>query len=665
MLPKPRARTDAAAFVSRRKNRGDAVRRCAPRPIFGAALALCLALSSFSQEPGTAQSPPEAPLGTDFALDVLPVLTRSGCNNGSCHGAALGQKEFKLSLLGAHPRDDWEAITREFRGRRIDRARPEESLILRKPSGKAGKHKGGLALPPDSEGYTIIRTWLEAGAPFRTSDREIARLEVRSENPIRVFAHDTDGTCRDVSRWALFSSNDDSIAQVNETGAVTLKRAGETSVLVRYGGHVGVARFALPHGTVDFEFETRNEIDRFVERRHRSLGLVPAAPCAPETFLRRAMLDILGTLPTPEEVRAYLNSPDPEALVDRLLSRTEFAAYWAYRLSELFPPSQPLYEWLQEGIDADLGWDALARGIILSRGDEPGAAFYRPDNPSRFAEALAQSFLGMRIQCAQCHNHPFARFLRDDYYGLVSFFSRVRLKDGGVVIVPAGEIRNPRTGEVMPPTLPGGTRPKIGADPREPLAGWVARGNPFFARAMVNRIWALLLGEGLVEPVDDLRAGNPASDEGLLDLLAEDFARNGYSLRRTVRFIARSNAYRSLKKPRLLSAEVLVDAIAQATGVPDERRSIQTPARDSHTLDVFGRRKERFEGSLAQALHLISGEAANARLVRMPDFTLEEMFLRTLSRLPRDGEKRSLRTREESEDFMWALLNSKEFMYNH
>lgn len=553
-------------------------------------------------------APQEKPSPPDFTNDVLPVLTRHGCNTGACHGAALGQKEFKLSLLGGNPRADWEAITREFRGRRISRALADESLILLKPSERV-PHKGGRRLPTDSEGYAILRRWIEAGAPFRTEKRELARIEVAEG--LRVTAHYSDGSARDVTKWAVFTSNDDAVAEVDEHGRVTMKLPGETAILVRYGGHLVAWRAVKSHGA-GVKFERRNAIDEHVERHSKELGIQPGPPCDDATFLRRAHLDLIGTLPTPDEVRAFLAKPDRDALVDRLLARPEFAAHWTYRL----------------GAKPDR-WDAVVRGILTTSVD-----FYRVDNPETIAENAARRFLGMRIQCAQCHNHPFERFTQDDYYGLAAFFARTRIRNGQIVTIDRGDLR-------VPPAFPGGVAPRDG-ERRLVFAEWVT-GNRQFARALVNRLWAFLIGRGLVDPVDDFRTSNPPSNGPLLEDLAAEFEKD-YSIPGILRRIATSNAYACLREPRLLDPPVYLDAVAQATGVPG-----RTPI---GSLD-----------SLATTIELIAGPTINAKLPKMADFTLEEMYLRTLSRFPTKDEIRELRTREEREDFLWALLNSKEFLY--
>lgn len=611
-----------------------------------------------------------APVGVDFVADVLPVLTAAGCNTGGCHGAALGQNRFKLSLLGYDPRADWEAITRELSGRRIQRVAPEESLILRKPSGRAD-HGGGTVLPVDSEGYGIVLAWLEAGAPYRTSGLELERIEVaraaagEARERLTVTAVYADGSHRDVTRWARIESNDQSIAWVEEDEPlIEHLRPGQTSVLVRYGGELAVVPVTLPFADVAFEYEARGFIDEQVEAQWRLLGLAPPEACSDATFIRRATLDLTGRLPTLAEQEAFEREPDRAALVDRLIASDAFDAYWAYRLAELFPPSPPLVEWLRAGIASDRPWDELARDIMTASGREPGVALFRSNDPKQIAENLFEGFLGKQIECAQCHNHPFMSFTQDDYFGVAAFFARVRLDDGAVELAKRGEVRTLDTGAVVTAAFPGGEAAPVDpdADRRPALAEWVVEQEDF-AALMANRVWAALMGTGLVEPVDDLRPSNPASNGPLLRALADHFRASGHSLRALVGAIASSDAYGRLKEPRLLPAAVLVDAIADATGVPDERRAVEAPTMESETLDVSGRRSDH-RGSLAQALHLIVSDAVNAKVAAMGPMDVDELYRRALGRPPTADERALAPTdRAALEDLAWALLNSEEFLH--
>ncbi|QDU67903.1 DUF1549 domain-containing protein [Engelhardtia mirabilis] len=608
----------------------------------------------------------------DFVNDVMPVLTAAGCNTGDCHGAALGQNRFKLSLLGYDPRADWEALTRDLRGRRIQQIEPEDSLLLRKPSERT-HHGGGLVLEADSEGYQLLLRWIESGAPYRTVERELERIEVVEDDGLRVTAIYDDGTRRDVTEWALVTSNDESIAWVEgaqwserEDGRIEIEalRPGQTSVIVRYGGKLAVVPVTTPFGQVEFEYEPLGFVDELVAEQWRRMGVAPPERCSDATFLRRVTLDLTGRLPSLEQQAAFERDPDRDRLVDGLIASDAFAEFWAYRLAELLPTSPKLVGWLRTELAAERPWTDVARTIMTATGHQPGTALFSTNDPKMIAENLFESFLGKQIQCAQCHNHPFMSFSQDDYFGVAAFFARVRIEDTGLQLASRGEVRTLDTGEVVHPTFPGGVAPSMepDGDRRWALADWVVERDDF-ARLMANRVWAALMGEGLVEPVDDLRPSNPASNEALLAALAADFTEHDSSLQHLVGVIARSDAYGRLKQPRLMPAAVLVDAIADATGVPDAKRAVQNPTMDSATLDVSGRRSD-FSGSLAQSLHLITSEAVNAKVARMENMDLDEIYRRALGRGPTGRERELAPTsREGLEDLMWALLNSEEFLH--
>ena len=610
----------------------------------------------------------DSDVGTDFVNDVLPVLTRAGCNTGECHGAALGQGRFALSLHGYDPEADWDAITRELRGRRIDRVHPADSLILRKPSRRTD-HEGGRPLPTYSEGYGLLEAWIEAGAPFRTEVRELERVELDlragdDAEALRVTAHYTDGSSRDVTRLAVFSSNDASVAAVDEHGAITRHRPGATSIVVRYGDQLAVHGVAIPFGEVCVDLPAKSFVDEHVAAHFERMGLELPADAADHVFLRRAFLDLTGRLPAPDDVRRFLTDPDRDALVEHLLDRPEFVEHWAYRLAELFPPRADLVPWLRERLAADESWAEIARAVLLSEGTHPGIALYDSNDPKLIGETAFQSLLGARIHCAQCHNHPFLSFTQRDYFGAAAFFARTRLEDGAVKLVERGDVRWRDTQEVVPPTLPGGETPAAddAADRRRPLADWFVS-RPEFARMLANRVWAVLMGEGLVEPVDDMRPSNPAWSEPLLDALAADVVAHDMSLRHLVRTIATSASYGRLKAPHRMPAEVLVDAIADVTGVADRERAVVSPTQPSATLDVSGRRED-FEGSLAQSLHLIGSDAMHEKLEQMEELDVETLFLRAYSRPPTDLERRlEPQGRIAFEDLVWAVLNSEEFLY--
>jgi len=574
----------------------------------------------------------EERVGLDFPNDVLPHLTRLGCNAGSCHGSATGQKGFKLSLLGYDPAWDYAALTRELRGRRVDLAEPEKSLLLRKPT-KQLKHAGGKVLNEDSDSYRVIVEWLRSGAPYRSA-KPVDLVRITAE-PGRVTAHYSDGSIRDVTRLALLTSNDDSIAEPDGT----VKRAGETSIMVRYGGQVAAVVAGKPFGPKVEVTERRNFVDDFVNDKLSRYGLAPLASCDDATFLRRATLDALGTIPTPDEVRAFDGNRD--RLVDDLLSRPEFVDHWSSRWSTVLHARTPEYrDWVRSRFLEP--YDETVRRLL---GKVPHLYFSISD-PKQLAEFVGQSLLGARWMCAQCHNHPFERFTQLNYYEMAAFFARVRVRESQVVLEPRGELEL-HGKPVLPPF---GSSP----DRREDLARWVTDSDAF-ARAAANRVWAMLMGRGLVEPVDDLRASNPATHPELLEALAREF-RKEFSLKRTIGLVMKSAAYArkcgkgdafyAAKIAKPLEGDVLARAISQAT------RGTLAP-------------DKVFEGeTLARTLHLMNSADVDRLLAAD---TVENLYLRALSRLPTAAERAHWSGTDDLylKDLFWALLNSKEFGTNH
>lgn len=574
----------------------------------------------------------EERVGLDFPNDVLPHLTRLGCNAGSCHGSATGQKGFKLSLLGYDPAWDYAALTRELRGRRVDLAEPEKSLLLRKPT-KQLPHAGGKVLAVDSESYRGILEWLRAGAPYRSA-KPVELVGIAAE-PGRVTAHYSDGSTRDVTRLALLTSNDDSIADADGT----VKAAGETSIMVRYGGQVAAVVVGRPFGPrVDVK-DRRNFIDDFVNDKLSRYGLPPLAPCDDATFFRRVTVDALGTIPAPDEVRAFDGNRD--RLVDELLSRPKFVEYWSARWAAVFQAKSPEYrDWIRSRFLEP--YDETVRQLLA----KVPHLYFAVGDPKQLAEFVGQSLLGARWMCAQCHNHPFERFTQADYYGMAAFFARVRVRDGRVVLEPRGELE--LHGKPVAP--PFGSSP----DRREDLAAWVTS-NDAFARAVANRVWAMLMGRGLVEPVDDLRTSNPATHPELLDALAREF-RKDCSLRRLIGIVMKSAAYArkggkgdafyGARRARPLEGDVLLRAISQATrGTLPADKVLQGE-------------------TLARTLHLMNSAEVDRLLA--PD-TVENLYLRTLSRMPTADERAHCSGTDDLylKDLFWALLNSKEFGTNH
>jgi hypothetical protein len=689
--------------------------------------------------------------GPDFDTQVLPVLTRAGCNTGACHGAATGQGGFALSLWGSDPAADYAAIVRQAEGRRVNLARPERSLLLLKPTGNLD-HGGGVRLDGDSAGAAIVSAWLAAGAP-RERLRQLTALSIEPTEAVlidgqdavalRVTATFDGGPPEDVTAWAVLTPADADAVTIDDNGLARVLRPGRHTVIVRYLDRVLAVQLTRPFAAAprDLTSEPRqNFIDDEVLSVLQMLHLAPAPTADDAAFLRRVRLDLTGTLAAPDEVRAFLadGAPDKRArLVDRLLESPEFLDYWTLRLAKLLRvDSRGMDErgaarfaaWIREQLAAHRPWNELARDLLTADGDSHTvgpANFARATGDAREqAEHVSQSLAGLRLRCANCHNHPLDRWTQDDYHGLAAVFARVErgriVRDG-----PRGEVTHPRTGLAAVPRLPGERFLAADEPPRTALAAWLTSPeNPYFARAAVNRLWQAMFGRGLVEPVDDLRATNPASHPRLLDRLAEEFVSHGYDLRHTLRQIATSATYaRSSAAPdadstieasfyavareRPLGPEVLADAIAAATAVPD--RYGDAPARaialvdaavEPETLAILGRCTRAapcddsgrvMGGGLPQALHLINGPilgeklaAPEGRLATLlaagstDDEILEEFYLAALGRLPRDEEREfwsghwsaigrsDARARRELwEDIVWALLTSREFVTNH
>ncbi len=757
------------------------------------AVAAAAPLRSPNRQPAAAGSP-----SPDFASGVLPILSKAGCNTGACHGAATGQGGFRLSLFGTDPRADWESITREFEGRRIERGAPAHSLLLRKAT-LAIPHGGGRRFSGESAFGRRLSRWIAGGASYGVERSPVSLAVTPAESllpkpgsrvALRVVARFAEGRRHDATNLALYAANDPGIAYVTETGLVTVRRRGVTAIMVRYLGQVAAVRVGVPFGTAPVDprdFPARNFIDREVGRELVRLRL-PASPIADDaTFLRRVFLDLTGTLPTPEEVRAFLaesqaertngrveewtsggagkraqvrkeqgapgtptlasasstrplvhssapSTPARDRLVERLLDRSEFVDYWTLKLADLLgihsgrigaSGARAYHAWLRDQVARNTPFDRLARALLTAQGSvaEDGAAgFYLGSrDPRDTAEFVSRAFLGTRLQCARCHNHPLDQWTQNDYYGFAAFFTQLRSDGSRVSVAERSELDHPRTGRPVPPRLLGVSSVPAADDDRAVrrvrLSAWLTSpGNRLFAETAVNRVWKDLLGRGLVEPVDDLRASNPAANPRLLRALAATFIREGYDLKRLIRTIATSRTYQlasrsnatngaddrfnSHARARPVVGPVLADAIAQATGVafdyagyPPGTRAIQLldPQVPSYTLDVFGRcrrdgpcESSRGGGGLAQALHVINDPALNERIRQgevarlleggRPDRqTVETLYLRTLSRPPDDSERRHwdnlLRQapdrREVVEDQLWALLNCREFAFNH
>lgn len=689
-----------------------------------------------------------------FANEVLPILTRAGCNAGSCHGAAAGKNGFGLSLFGFDPARDHLTLTHDLRARRVDLAEPDQSLVLQKATARV-PHKGNQRFTAESPLYARLRSWIAAGAPndlatataltgIELMPTEVVLVGKDRTLPLQLRAHYADDSVRDVTEWVLWSSNNDGVASVDGAGLVTTHEPGEACVLARYGGMATVARVRVLANDAPFPWPAFGEeslVDRHLHEKQRAAHVVPAPLCSDEVFVRRIWLDLLGVLPTVAEAREFLADPAPDKrarLVDRLLERPEFAAAQAMAWAEVLQVDTATMEpkgaallsrWLADAFATRRPFDAVVRELLTANGSgfaTPAANFWLAANqPNLMAEKVAQNFLGVRMQCAQCHNHPFENWTMNDYYGFAAFFAQVGRKRGEdpyeqvVWDQRSGDVRNKRDDKVAVPRAlgaPPATVPQ-GTDRRAVLASWLtAPENPWFAKNVVNRLWARLMGRGIVDPPDDVRVSNPASHPALLGELADLLVANHYDVRVVVRAICTSKSYQLGRHEgtperalfagnlvRRLSAEQLLDAIGAVTGVPTKYPGVPLGAPATtiangnagvRFLSVFGRPvrdsactcDRRVEPTLSQALHLINGETiagkindGNGRLRRAlkakqpATEMLDELFLAAYSRTPSAAERETLLALVTGDgdktaawqDLYWAVLNSKEFTFQH
>ena len=712
-----------------------------------------------------------------FRHDVLPVLSKAGCNGGGCHGALAGKGGFRLSLNAYDPATDHYNITRENRGRRIEFAAPASSLFVTKPTA-AVRHKGGKVLHESSEAYRILTRWIQQGAPGPSDgDPTIERVEMSptlsqlkksQAQQLTVRAFFSDGTERDVTRWARFASTDATVAEVDEaTGLAKVIGHGEGAVTAWYSGQIALARITSPWPSdipdeVYSQTPRRNVIDDSVLGQLRRLNLKPSPRSSDSEFIRRVHLDVVGMLPTPEVTRAFLADPSEtkrDAMIESLLAQPEFVDYWTYRLSDLFLISgrklrpdalKSYYQWLRGEMEKGTPWDQIVRQVVSARGDtmKNGATnFYSVhQDPETMAENVSQAFMSLSINCAKCHNHPLEKWTNDQYYSFANLFARVRAKGWGgdarsgngartLFIANRGDLIQPRTGKPQPPAPLDGQAIESDSpeDRREALAEWLtAPENPYFTRSIANRVWANFFGRGIVEPVDDLRVSNPASNEPLLEAISAHLVENRYDLKALMRLILQSETYQrtsaplpenmgdqkyySRYYPRRLMAEVLQDAITSITRISpkydkitladgstqgtnfyrDGTRALQLfdSSVTSYFLKTFGRNEREItcecersnKPSMVQVLHLSNGDTLNSNLrseqscvnVMIPqsdEEIIEETYLLCLSRPPSDGERKRLiamfdstpetERRAAIEDLFWALMTSREFLFQH
>ncbi len=716
-----------------------------------------------------------------FRNDVLPILSRHGCNMGACHGALAGKGGFRLSLGAYDPETDYFNIVKQDRGRRTEFAEPGRSLILTKPSGGL-PHKGGLRIDTASRDYQIIADWIANGAAGpQATDPRIANLEILPAQSLMspgqrqqmiVIAHYTDGRMEDVTHWVKWTSADDAVSQVNQDGMVTVVGPGEGAITAWFSSSIAVARITVPFPgqilpELYAQLKPRNFIDEEINQQLKRLNLPPSPQCDDATFIRRAYIDTIGLPPTVDETRRFLadaSTDKRDQLIDSLLNRPEFVDYWTYKWSDVLMLNGTLlrpqaikayYDWIHHHVSKNTPWDVMVTEILTATGSsyENGATnFYALfQSPEEMTENASQAFLGLSLSCAKCHNHPLEKWTNDQYYAMANLFSRVRAKGWGgearngdglrtLFVVASGELVQPRTGMPQPPT-PLDSKPipfEETADRRIPLAQWLtAPENPYFAKSITNRIWANYFGVGLVERVDDMRVSNPASNEVLLQKAADFIVAEKFDLKKFMREILRSQSYQrssisvpgnekdlrfySRYFPRRLNAETLHDAVVIATKVPTKFEQIAFPgadfqktdfyplgtramqlydsAVDSYFLKTFGRNQRDIvcecgrsnEPSMVQVLHMSNGSTINDKLSdpkgaavvlaaqlpngMAPESLVDESYLTCLARYPTKAERTAfVKLLEEApagekkqivEDLFWALLSSREFVFNH
>jgi hypothetical protein len=695
----------------------------------------------------------------NFPNQVTPIFTKLGCNSGGCHGKSGGQNGFRLSLLGFEPGDDYEYLVKESLGRRLFPAAPEHSLLLLKGIA-AVPHGGGDKMKKDSHEYRLLVRWITQGMPYgREQDAVVTGISVFPRHRIlapdgrqqlMVVAHYSDGSKENVTRVARYEPNDKLMAEVDEAGKVRmLGMPGEVGIMIRYQDRVAVFEATVPLGAEVKELPVaKNYVDDLVFAKLKKLGLPPSPVADDATFLRRATIDITGRLPLPEVARKFIDDKSPdkrEKAIDRLLESEAYADYFANKWSAILRNRRDkdtyangnfaFHQWIRSALDQNIPYDRFVREILTASGeisDHPAVAWYRQVTKDfEQVEDVAQLFLGVRIQCARCHHHPFEKWSRKDYYGLAAFFSRVGRKEG---LSPdeqrifhqrgAAGSKDPKTGAALKPTGLGGEPLDLSPDedPRLALADWLTKPtNPFFARTLVNRYWKHFFGRGIVDPEDDMRDTNPPSNKELLDTLTKKFAEGGFDLKELVRTICRSTTYQlsslpngqnatdrqsfSRYYPRRLPAEVLLDAIDQMNGsvtsfagLPAGSRAIQIPDHggvQSYFLTVFGKPggasacecERSVDASLAQSLHLLNSPDIHGKMssgvakelsgdMKRTDVDkVQELYLRAFGRQASEHEmkyatshisKFEAKDRPAAfEDVVWALINTKEFLFNH
>ena len=699
-----------------------------------------------------------------FRLDVLPIFAKSGCNNGACHGSARGQDGFNLSLFGFDPAGDYQRILRQQPGRRVNLADTAQSMLLTKAVG-AVPHTGGKLFDTDHAFYRMIKAWLDRGAPDDPADvATVTRLEVFPQDivlqgadttqQITVRAHYSDGSDRDVTDLAVLITSNDVSATIDNAGVITAGKRGEAFVMARYDAHtVGTPVIVIPANDAKTpaypdQLASANYIDEHINAKLRKMRIVPSDLCDDATYARRVYIDLVGQLPPIDELDAFVADKDPAKrakLVDRLLERREYVDIWVMKWAErlqiqsgnanqgqMSPKAAVLYfEWLRKQIAGDVPMNDVVHDLIASKGgtfENPATNFYQAEQDTlRLSENVVQVFLGSRMQCAQCHNHPFDRWTMDDYYGFTAFFAQIGRKRGDdpreqvVFNRGSGDIKHPLDGRDMQPTYLGGQTAELqrGQDRRDVLADWLTSPtNRAFNRNLANFVWEHFFGRGITHPIDDVRISNPPVNGPLLDALADRLVQTDYNIKQLIREICASNAYQRSTRandtnladttnfshalPRRIRAEVLLDCISQVTQTRDDFRGLPLGARavqivdgktSTYFLTTFGRATREtvctcevvMEPNLSQALHLINGNTTNDKIRqgkrvesllnagRDTGQVIDELYRAAFSRPPTPTERERLVTMVDSsedkkqalEDVFWALLNAKEFIFNH
>jgi hypothetical protein len=698
-------------------------------------------------------------LPINFANDIVPVLSKAGCNAGSCHGKQSGQNGFKLSVFGFDPAFDYAALVSEARGRRVFAGDAERSLLLLKATNGV-PHGGGQKFPVGSTEYNRLHRWIQQGMrKGRPDDPVVVGIRItpaervlseQAQQQVIVTAELSDGTSRDVTNESQYETNDSVVAEVDKHGLVhTTKVAGEAAIMARYLEYVATSRVTIPLNStpnadqLQAGWKSTHFIDRLVAAKWTRLNLLPSDAAGDATFLRRAFLDVIGRLPTVAETRDFLSSTASDKrtkLIDSLLLRPEYADYSAVRWADLLRVNQETLgaksayvfdSWLRQAFRKNVPYDQFVRELITAQGGsnhQSATNFYKAFPKSNdLTVAVSQVFLGIRLECARCHHHPYEKWGQDDFFGMSAFFPQLKRKKGAagdefLFVADKGEVSHPKTKAVVAPKFLLGQPLEIPPteDRRGQLAEWMtSRDNPFVARTMANRVWAHLMGRGLVEPIDDMRATNPATNELLLDALATEFVEHNFDVKHLMRTIMTSDVYQLSSTPnatnvrdtrnysrryrKRLSAEVLLDAVCDVTGEPSEFTGMPPGTRavqlwnnrlPSAFLDVFGRPQRKSvcecerlsETSLGQVLHLMNSPIVNdkigsptgdtARLAKSdlpPEQIITELYLTALSRYPTEQELTATmqafsepesNRRSATEDILWALINTAEFVLN-